>query len=419
MYISKICLTGLDEYTDLNKVLTIVKRYPNVIFGVLFSYKNKETRYPSPEYIKSIIKLMNDNNIQKNFAIHLCGKETINDFIYSVDSVCKDLTNHFKIIQLNFRSNLYDINDIVNCFKNNSDKTIITQYNVVNKSLYADINAIEHLPNHRLLIDYSGGRGIYKSPVESLSNTPFIDTNEFGLVGGIGADNIEEVVKDIQKFESDKSVWIDAESKLRVDDKFNLNICYEILSKHNHIVREENRIIMEDILNLVDKDLDFVNKYLNETYFSKSLPPRTCGVILRTLYVSRQHIKGYNKFLYQSYMKFKKDSKEAFVGLIHHDEKIWCSYCLRNIATWWYAPHYDGKDDFSDFYCGDCVPRGCSCNSELKAGLDYIHDSDGNTINPESDYDYSLEADGRKSPCIEYDYSKKGFHIYDYLSIDK
>ena len=33
------------------------------------------------------------------------------------------------------------------------------------------------------------------------------------------------------------------------------------------------------------------------------------------------------------------------------------------IAVWLYMPSYDGPQR-NDFYCDDCVPRGCSCNME-------------------------------------------------------
>jgi hypothetical protein len=51
-------------------------------------------------------------------------------------------------------------------------------------------------------------------------------------------------------------------------------------------------------------------------------------------------------------------------------------------GTWLYMPSYEGPQR-NDYYCDDCVPRGCSCNAE----------EDG--IQP-------LDDLGREYPCCEF-----------------
>lgn len=63
-------------------------------------------------------------------------------------------------------------------------------------------------------------------------------------------------------------------------------------------------------------------------------------------------------------------------------------------ATWYYAP---GKEE--DIACDDCVPRGCSCNWELKPGVKEINYGEGNK---EEDYYEPVDELGRKYPCIEW-----------------
>lgn len=66
-----------------------------------------------------------------------------------------------------------------------------------------------------------------------------------------------------------------------------------------------------------------------------------------------------------------------------------------NIAVWLYMPSYSGEQH-NDFYCDDCVPRGCSCNMEP---------IDGNHENlAEDNWAEPVDDKGRKYPCCEYSY---------------
>ena len=69
-----------------------------------------------------------------------------------------------------------------------------------------------------LLYDASGGNGIspdsWKKPVYS--------EHDMGYAGGLGPDNITdnlEMIKSVARFDS---VWIDAEGKLKTDNKFDV-----------------------------------------------------------------------------------------------------------------------------------------------------------------------------------------------------
>ena len=48
--------------------------------------------------------------------------------------------------------------------------------------------------------------------------------------------------------------------------------------------------------------------------------------------------------------------------------------------------------------CDQCVPRGCSCNDELKDGID-LHSPEAQ--DPKSYYQ-ELDEQGRKYPCCEW-----------------
>jgi len=67
---------------------------------------------------------------------------------------------------------------------------------------------------------------------------------------------------------------------------------------------------------------------------------------------------------------------------------------------WHYVPATGDKIDY--FYCDNCVPRGCSCQDELKDGIDDLSDA---ALDP-NNYVSRLDEEGRKLPCIEYWFDK-------------
>lgn len=75
------------------------------------------------------------------------------------------------------------------------------------------------------------------------------------------------------------------------------------------------------------------------------------------------------------------------------------------LAVWNYLP---AKENEQSYYCDDCVPRGCSCNHELKENIDY----DSPEAQKPENYIERLDNKGRKLPCCEYVYEPEGFDIF-------
>ena len=65
--------------------------------------------------------------------------------------------------------------------------------------------------------------------------------------------------------------------------------------------------------------------------------------------------------------------------------------CCGKKAEWSYMP---GANN----YCDNCVPRGCSCNLELKEGIDIESEE---AEDPKNYYE-PTDDKGRKFPCCEY-----------------
>ena len=78
-----------------------------------------------------------------------------------------------------------------------------------------------------------------------------------------------------------------------------------------------------------------------------------------------------------------------------------CNCCGR-VATWQYDPGIE-------MYCDAHVPRSCSCNFQIKAGIIEHYNEHDWPDNPHEDYEELRDAVGRLLPCIEYSYNEDGW----------
>jgi hypothetical protein len=87
-------------------------------------------------------------------------------------------------------------------------------------------------------------------------------------------------------------------------------------------------------------------------------------------------------------------SKEPLIE-VQGKTKIKCK--CEKIAQWFYLP----SDSLDRAYCDECVPRGCSCN-------EYPLDGNWENLDP-NNWTEELDKKGRKKPCCEFCYDKKGW----------
>lgn len=241
--VTQVFLTGVDEHTRLWELKRLTEKYPQVVWGVLFSKgragmipENNDVRYPSMKFIENLTTFIDEHNMYDYFGLHICGK-SVRDFIYA-DKNVRDIASYFSVIQLNFRHEAYPLEDIKSSlmrFSNRLPKTqFVTQYNEHNLELWKKL----HYPNigHTALIDFSGGNGIVANAKESIDNFPGKDVTRFGFAGGIGLDNVESILQDIKAIKTNRQrqIWIDMETKIRTYGQLDLDICEKILEVHQN-----------------------------------------------------------------------------------------------------------------------------------------------------------------------------------------
>jgi phosphoribosylanthranilate isomerase len=186
-------VTGADQETDVGMLQKL-----DAEIGLLYSATpDGRKRYPVKEWIETAAR-----NLPR-VAIHICGSTARSELLLGW---LDDLLENAQRVQVNGILSIEDCERTCAMFPG---KTIITQHKPDNNHLLA-VKA----PNHALLVDASGGRGI--SPEVWLRP----DTKKpVGYAGGLGPDNIAFELHRIATI-AVGPWWVDMEGKLRVNDWF-------------------------------------------------------------------------------------------------------------------------------------------------------------------------------------------------------
>lgn len=224
MKITTVTITGADDSINHADLIEISKRFPFVEWGILFSPKRQGTdRYPSIDWVKLLRVAVKNNDL--SCSAHLCGDYSLESITHGTinkfEGAVMDYENFFKRIQLNFNCQKNRVNSELLKQYLFSDAKIptILQYNKANGILcsYIQSQNTDLKPVH-FLHDGSGGRGVLPSFWKGVVPKHFT-----GYAGGLNPDNLELSLKNIEDFVGENSVWIDAESGIRTDEKLDLD----------------------------------------------------------------------------------------------------------------------------------------------------------------------------------------------------
>ena len=213
--LKQVTFTGVDKWTNLEELKRVQEEYPIIEFGILLSknWANNGPRYMNPADLGKF----KDQGL--TLSGHLCGsiaREAVRDNWESVIELCQGNFDIFQRCQLNIvgAENLPRRLELYNIPKNLKE-VIIQQHSSEECDFF-----LSGLGNSRttVLLDGSGGRGINTG--NSYLDLPI----KVGYAGGIGPDNIVDKIKFLEENENvGPSFWIDMESSVRTDEKFDLN----------------------------------------------------------------------------------------------------------------------------------------------------------------------------------------------------
>lgn len=218
--------TGVDVRTDLGRVIEMAAAYPFLEFGILLSRtpEDKDPRYPQFRQISDMVERLSG---RAQLALHVCGR-AVGEFVreppegspYAAQDIHDLVAAGIGRVQLNFSFERFGLSlEEIDAAVRRTSAKVITQHFPANAPVTIGVTA----PNHQVLYDASGGRGVAATGYDR----PF-SGKYTGYAGGLGPENAAAAVAAIQSVVGDADVWIDMESRIRTDGYLDLDKCGSI-----------------------------------------------------------------------------------------------------------------------------------------------------------------------------------------------
>lgn len=225
-----VTFTGIDDHTNLRKLVDIQQKYPFVEFGVLLSEHSDENgnRFPS---LKTIAKLQ---GLCLNLSLHLCGRlarEAVKGDFSGVEALLGDRVGLFRRVQLNISGykNLPEKIDFQNPVW---IEELIIQQKATNDCALFLKSTDQARDDITVLFDASGGQG----KEYDFNYVPFHKT---GYAGGLNYKNVYRKLSELLKSASGRNpFWIDMESGVRTNDWFDIGLIEATLSEIERAIND-------------------------------------------------------------------------------------------------------------------------------------------------------------------------------------
>lgn len=195
-------ITGADERTPIDELARLTEQHSWLEIGLLYTATPEgRNRYPGWEWLVDASKTLTGR-----CALHVCGRGARKSLLAGELTA---ITRHAARLQIN---GLLSPPEVRMFCAVHRYRTVITQ----DESENEELRLASTLPNHALLVDGSGGRGI--SPAEWTRPTTW---KPVGFAGGLGPDNFAAELPKIAAVATG-DWWVDMENRLRTDDWFDL-----------------------------------------------------------------------------------------------------------------------------------------------------------------------------------------------------
>lgn len=234
MRLLTVTMTGADETTDPKDLAALSERFPFVEWGFLVSFKKTgvDPRYPS------IGKLHEFGLAGLRTSVHVCGRwarEVANREGLPVEAA-RHLVKGAKRVQVNLGGAVHEYPELFPSLRHEGNMNGIQ---IILQTPTFKLDS-PHYKNSGfgdvvLLHDASGGAGI-SGEFEAPINDDFV-----GFAGGINPDNVLAKLRQIAAIKAPNLCWIDMESGVRTDDRFDLAKVESVLSAvHNYTFTDLN-----------------------------------------------------------------------------------------------------------------------------------------------------------------------------------
>ncbi len=229
MRLTGVTLTGVDDAVEFSDMLELSNEFPFLEFGILRSVgRAGDPRYPSDGWVWDMRHRRAGTVCKLSF--HLCGS-------YARDVLDGDLPRVIDIplgarVQLNGFSQHTDISRLGHVVAANPLTEFICQVSSQAAAQRAIGLRLAH-QNVSMLLDKSGGTG------SDDREWGFCSAIRTGYAGGINPENVEHVLAGLCAPMFDGDFWIDIESGVRTDNRFDLDKAHDILKRAFPFVAKE------------------------------------------------------------------------------------------------------------------------------------------------------------------------------------
>ena len=215
--LKKVTFTGIDEFVSIDELVKLKDKYPFVEFGFLvadgWTGQNKHNRFPSLGMLEKL------NGLDLNLALHVCGRLAKSAIqTGTLEDVKEFMGDSFELFQ-RVQLNVVGVKTFKPYFIDTYEKDVIIQLNydtAASQKMYLELLGEENI---YFLDDKSGGTGKESEPTAFDGYT--------GFAGGISPENVVNKIKQFEKTDMD-DFWIDMESGVRTEDRFNVKKCENI-----------------------------------------------------------------------------------------------------------------------------------------------------------------------------------------------
>lgn len=227
MPLKVVTITGADDSTDIEDLVSLSREFPFVEWGILVSQTAEgRYRFPSRKWIDQLVRRVRELREPLKLSTHVCGRWVRRLMVGELDwlelPMIIDITDR---IQINTHAEQHasttglitSLTDAKSISTKEENLEFIFQWDGVNNHLtYA---ALAYGFKVSALFDTSGGAG-------QLPSSWPMPAREFpcGYAGGLGPDNVEDQLRIIEQRCIDRDFWIDMERRVRSEDDSRLDL---------------------------------------------------------------------------------------------------------------------------------------------------------------------------------------------------
>lgn len=248
MSLKTVTITGADDSTPIEDLISLSREFPFVEWGILVSARSEGSyRFPSRNWINELTCEVNHLVRSANpihLSTHVCGRWVRQMFVGELDWLhLPSIATVSQRIQINTHAERHTLTtgmirslDEGKSISIHDSPQFIFQWDGVNNLfVYA---AKAYGLNVAALFDTSGGAGqlpdAWPEPAKEF---------DCGYAGGLGPDNVEGQLRIIEQRCVGRDFWIDMERRVRTDDdsRLELDKVRKVLELCQHSAAEKSQ----------------------------------------------------------------------------------------------------------------------------------------------------------------------------------